>query len=46
MADFQKEFLQQVIDTIDDIIFVKDKQGRYILVNKFLADVYHTTVDI
>ncbi len=45
MADFQKELLQQVINTIDDIIFVKDKQGRYILVNKFLADVYHTTVD-
>ncbi len=45
MASFDKEILQKVIDTIDDIIFIKDKKGRYVLVNQFLADIYHTTID-
>ena len=45
MANFDKELLHKVIDTIDDIIFVKDEQGRYVLVNKFLADVYKTSID-
>jgi len=45
MAEFDRELLQLVIDTSGDIIFVKDKEGRYVLVNKRLADVYHTTAD-
>lgn len=45
MAEFNRELLQLVIDTSGDIIFVKDKDGRYILVNKRLADIYQTTAD-
>ncbi len=41
----QKAFLRQVIDIIPNIIFVKDLEGRFTLVNKTLADLHFTTTD-
>lgn len=38
-------FLRQVIDTTPNFIFAKDRDGRFTLVNKALADAYGTTVD-
>ena len=38
-------FLRQVIDINPNLIFVKDREGRFTLVNKALADVYGTTVE-
>ncbi|WP_258103350.1 ATP-binding protein [Marinoscillum sp. MHG1-6] len=34
----QKEFLQRIIDEISAVIFVRDEDGKYILVNKKAAD--------
>jgi PAS domain S-box-containing protein len=39
-----QNFLRQVIDTHPNLIFVKDLQGRYVLANQALADIYGTTV--
>src|SRR5215210_2052075 len=39
----QQQFLRQVIDTDPSLIFVKDWDGRFTLVNKAMADVYGTT---
>ena len=41
----QRQFLRQVIDLDANCIFAKDRQGRFTLVNKALADVYGTTVE-
>jgi PAS domain S-box-containing protein len=41
----QQEFLRKVVDTNPNVIFVKDEQGRYTLVNQALADLYGTTVE-
>jgi PAS domain S-box-containing protein len=41
----QRAFLRQVIDIDPNFLFVKDRQGRFVLVNKALADAYGTTVD-
>ena len=41
----QEEFLRQIIDTNPNVIFVKDMDGRYKLVNQTLANLYQTTVD-
>ena len=41
----QRAYLRQVIDLSPNFIFAKDRQGRYTLVNKSLADAYGTTVD-
>ena len=38
-------FLRQVIDTDPDFIFAKDREGRYTMANKALADWYGTTVE-
>ncbi|MCA9920117.1 MAG: PAS domain S-box protein [Anaerolineales bacterium] len=38
----QQAFLRGIIDTIPNYVFVKDKDGRYIIVNKALADSYKT----
>ena len=38
-------FLRQVIDTDPDLIFAKDRDGRFALANKAVADWYGTTVD-
>ena len=39
----QKEQLQLVLDTTPHLVFVKDWDGRFVLVNKAIADVYGTT---
>lgn len=38
-------FLRQVIDTDPDLIFAKDREGRFSVANKAVADWYGTTVD-
>ncbi|MBD2667158.1 PAS fold family [Richelia sinica FACHB-800] len=40
-----QQFLRQVIDTNPNLIFVQDWEGKYILVNQALADIYGTTVE-
>jgi len=37
--------LRQIIDLVPHSIFVKDDQGRFLLVNKAKADLYGTTVE-
>ncbi|MBD1936981.1 PAS domain S-box protein [Microcoleus sp. FACHB-68] len=41
----QQEFLRHVIDTNPNLIFVKDWEGKFTLVNQALADIYGTTVE-
>ncbi|HEY9872948.1 MAG TPA: PAS domain S-box protein, partial [Candidatus Obscuribacterales bacterium] len=41
----QQEFLRQIIDTNPNLIFVKDWNGKFVLVNQALANVYGTTVE-
>jgi PAS domain S-box-containing protein len=41
----QGSFLRQVLDINPSLIFVKDRQGRFTLVNRSLAEVYGTTVE-
>lgn len=41
----QKEFLRTVIDANPNLIFVKDWNGRFTLVNQAVANVYGTTVE-
>jgi two-component system sensor histidine kinase/response regulator len=41
----QRNFLRQVIDLDPSFIFAKDENGRFLLVNKALADTYGTTPD-
>ena len=38
-------FLRKVIDTNPNLIFVKDRQGRFMLANEAVAKVYGTTVE-
>jgi PAS domain S-box-containing protein len=38
-------FIRQIIDANPNFIFVKDRDGRFTLVNKAVADAYGTTVD-
>ncbi|MBD2740274.1 EAL domain-containing protein [Coleofasciculus sp. FACHB-1120] len=41
----QQKFLRHVIDATPNLIFVKDWDGKYTLVNKALANIYGTTVE-
>jgi PAS domain S-box-containing protein len=41
----ERAFLRQVIDTDPNFIFAKDREGRFTLANKAVADAYGTTVD-
>lgn len=41
----QKDFLRLIIDTNPNLIFAKDYDGRFILVNKSVADIYGTTTN-
>jgi PAS domain S-box-containing protein len=41
----ERAFLRQVIDVNPNYIFVKDRSGRFTLVNKAMADLYGATVD-
>ena len=38
-------FLRQVIDTDPDLIFAKDREGRFTMANKAVADWYGSTVE-
>ncbi|MBD2740317.1 PAS domain S-box protein [Coleofasciculus sp. FACHB-1120] len=41
----QQEFLRKVIDNDPNTIFVKDSEGRFVLLNKAAAKLYNTTVE-
>ena len=41
----QTKFLNQVIDTNPQLVFVKDWSGRYTLANQAVADLYGTSVE-
>ena len=41
----QAAFIRQVIDVNPSFVYVKDRQGRFILVNQAVADLYGTTVE-
>ncbi len=38
-------FTRQVVDIVPNLIFAKDREGRFTLVNKAVADCYGTTVE-
>jgi len=40
-----EQLLRQVIDADPSLVFVKDRDGKFVLVNKAVADIYGTTVD-
>lgn len=40
----QRKFLRTIIDTDPNLIFAKDREGRFTLVNKAVADAYGTNV--
>lgn len=39
----QKRLIQQVLDTSPNFIYVKDKDGNYLLINQTMADLFKTT---
>ena len=41
----QFAFIRQVIDVNPSFVYVKDRKGRFILVNQAVADLYGTTVE-
>ncbi len=41
----QERLLHQIIDANPNLIFVKDWNGRFVLANKALAEIYNTTVE-
>ena len=41
----ERRFLRQVIDIDPNFIFAKNREGRFTLVNRAVADAYGTTVD-
>jgi PAS domain S-box-containing protein len=41
----QERLLREIIDANPSLIFVKDWEGRFLLVNKATADIYGTTVE-
>jgi len=41
----ERAFLRHVIDTSPNFIFAKDRQGRFTLVNRAVAEAYGTTVE-
>jgi two-component system sensor kinase FixL len=43
--DQQRTFLRQVIDVNPNFIFAKDREGRFTLANKAVADAYGVSVD-
>jgi len=40
---YERRFLRQVIDAVPSVIFVKDREGRYLLGNEALAQSYGTS---
>jgi PAS domain S-box-containing protein len=45
LLEKERLFLRQVIDTDPNFIFAKDRDGRFTLANRAVADAYGTTVD-
>jgi PAS domain S-box-containing protein len=41
----ERAFLREVIDAVPNFIFAKDRDGRFTLANRALADAYGTTVE-
>lgn len=41
---YERAFLRQVIDAVPSMIFVKDREGRYLLGNQALAQCYGTDI--
>ena len=41
----QREFFKQIVDINPNFIFAKDREGRFTLVNKAVANAYGTTVE-
>ncbi len=41
----QREFLRAVVDVTPNLLFVKDWDGRFVMVNQATADIYGTTVE-
>lgn len=39
----QRAFLRQIIDTIPHFVFVKNKEGRFVIVNEAIATLYKST---
>ncbi|MDX1402494.1 MAG: PAS domain S-box protein, partial [Kiloniellales bacterium] len=39
------DFLRQILDINPNLIFAKDREGRFTLVNQTVADIYGTTLD-
>ena len=44
-ANYQHRFLRQVIDADTNLIFVKDREGRYLLANKAMRDAHETSLE-
>ena len=42
----QRRLLRQVIDLAPNLIFIKDREGRFTLANKAVADIYGTTPEM
>ena|GEM_PF-1062062 len=40
----QQLCLRQVIDAVPAAVFVKDREGRYLMANQAFADIYNTTI--
>ncbi len=41
----QREYLRQILDTNPSLIFVKEPEGPYLMVNKAFAEHYHMSVE-
>lgn len=41
----QKDFLRKVVDTNPQLVFIKDWNGRFVLANQRVAELYGTTVE-
>ncbi len=41
----QRRFLRQVIDSSPNFVFVRDREGRFVLANRAVAEAYGTTVE-
>ena len=43
-SESQRKFLRQIIDTSPNFVFAKDREGRFKLVNKAVAEAYGTSI--
>lgn len=41
----EREFMRLILDTDPNLIFVKDKEGKFLLVNQAVGDFFNTTPD-